>query len=149
MSKYRICDVMWELAEFSKDLLSDLRQQLHYHRASVYKTETAKELNLHVEQLRALCAIMGDDILNEMMADFDAVARSCGQMSAAGECTLTTRITRLISDAEPALNQFQKRVARNRSVLGQEQLQAIAAKRRALLSVCRQGTRSWELLKNL
>lgn len=149
MFKFRVNDVMWELAEFSRELLLETQQLLQYHRASAYKDETAKKIRLNIDQTRALFEILADDVLLEVLADIDAFDAWSGQGTSPGECLLTARTSHLIRESLPALELFQKRIMRNKGLLPENTIKAIAAKRRALLAVCRHGSRSWELLKNL
>lgn len=149
MSKYRICDVMVELAELGTELLQEIRQELQYHRASVYKNETSKRINDRVDRLKVLAKVLGDDLLDESLADFDAMAASAGLYAAPGECTLTTRCSHLLGDAEQILREFQRRATQRRGVISDDLLKTIQTHRRALIAVCRQGSRSWDLLKNI
>lgn len=149
MTRFRVNDIMWELAEFARDLLSETRQLLQYHRASAYKDETSKKINLNLAQTRALFEILSDEILLDLLADIDALESWAGQAAQTGECSLSARANHLIKEAIPVLDQYQKKVARDRGVLREDTLRIIAERRRALLSVCRQGTRSWALLKSL
>lgn len=149
MVRYRVCDVMVELAELSMDLVGELRHQLQYYRASAYKHESSRALLSRVDQLRLLFELLGDEIFQEMMADYDALAAAGAQSAAPGECALALRINRLIAEASPALQEYQRRVSQKRSALSDDFLRHVQTNRRSLLSVCRQGSRSWELLKNL
>ncbi len=149
MSKYRVCDVMIELSELGLELLAEIRQELQYHRVSVYKLETAKRLNDHVERLNAIAYVLDDDLLHEALADFEAMADAAGQLASPGECTLTVRCTHLLNAGEPILREFQRRAALRRGLVSEELLKAIQTHKRSLIAVCRQGSRSWELLKNI
>ena len=149
MSKYRICDVMVELAELGTELLQEIRQELQYHRVSSYKHETAKRINDRIERLKVLAKVLGDDLLDESLADFDAMAESAGLYAAPGECTLTTRCSHLLTEAEQILREFQRRATQRRGVISDDLLKTIQTHRRVLIAVCRQGSRSWDLLKNI
>lgn len=149
MSKYRMSDVMVELSELGSELLHEIRQELQYHRVSVYKHETAKRINERVGRLKVLAQVLNDELLNEALADFDAMAESAGLYAAPGECTLTTRCGHLLNEAEQILREFQRRASQRRGMVSNELLKTIQTHRRALIAVCRQGSRSWELLKNI
>ncbi|MCX6123623.1 MAG: hypothetical protein NTV34_02565 [Proteobacteria bacterium] len=149
MSRHKFSDVMWELAEFAKELLGESRQLLNYHKASAYKDETSRQLKINIEQTRAIFEILGDDFLLDLMADVNAFEALSGQGTWPGESILTLRAGHLIKEGLPALQQYQKRVGRERGALDETRLKLIAAKKRTLMSVCKQGTRSWELLKSI
>ena len=50
MSRYDRRDIMMELIELSRDLKTEIMQQLNYYRASVYKNETAAVVERKIEQ---------------------------------------------------------------------------------------------------
>ncbi len=147
MSKYRVKEVLFELAEFSRELLEESSQILVYHRASANKLETSKKLETNVEQVRTLFSLMNDEFLLDLMADVDSLKSASGQQTGPGESILSLRVSHLVKHAGPALDQFQKRIGRDGRPLSEELMKGIASHRRSLLSVCKQGTRSWELLK--
>ena len=149
MSRHKVSDVMWELAEFAKELLEESRQLLNYHRASAYKEETSVRLKINIEQARSIFEILADELLLDLMADVNAFETLSGQGTRPGESILTLRTGHLIKEGLPALEQYQKRVGRERGTLDEARLKLIASKKRTLLSVCKQGTRSWELLKSI
>ena len=88
-------------------------------------------------------------MLDESLADFDAMAESAGLYAAPGECTLTTRCSHLLTEAEQILREFQRRATQRRGVISDDLLKTIQTHRRVLIAVCRQGSRSWDLLKNI
>jgi len=139
-------DIMWELAEFALELLQESQTQLSYHRASAYKTETSRKLQAALDQVRSLFEILNDDFLLDLLQDLEAIELNARQTS---ECSITAKILHLITHAAPALNQYQKKVLRNRKPLNEETVKNILVRKRALLAVCKQGSRSWELLKSL
>ena len=51
MSRLRHLDILVELIELCHERMSEVRQQLIYYRASVYKQETSTQIAGKVEQL--------------------------------------------------------------------------------------------------
>ena len=149
MAQIRYGDVVVELAERCEEIRAELHQHLLFYRASVYKTESAAEINLRVNQLRLLTSILGNDLLQECIADFDAMAQLSAQSAAPGECPLTARVARLTSSMTPILKEIQRRNANKNGAVRDEMLRVLVENRRALLRHCRPGTRSWELLRSL
>ena len=149
MARVRYSDLVFELVEVSRELKSDLAQRLRYYRASAYKYDAAKSINERVAQLRAIFQVLGDDDLNEAMADHDAVLEQGAQMLSSGDCSVTARVNILITEMEPALCALVRRYGQSQSSLRDETIKALQRHRQTLISVCREGTRSWELIRGL
>lgn len=149
MARFRYSDLVLELAELSKDIKDDLQQRLRYYRASAYKMDAAKRINERVDQLRAIFDILGEEELAEAMADHDAIMEHGAQMLAAGECSVTARIGVLIAGMEPALISLVRKYGHSQSQVRLETLQALHRHRSTLMTVCREGSRSWEILRAL
>jgi hypothetical protein len=149
MSGYKTADILWELAEFANELLHESRQILNYHRASVYKDESSIALQKNSSQIRVIFNILGDDMLQEIFSDIDVFTLAEVQKGPPGESLLTLRLGHLIREGLPAIEMFQKRIIKDRRSLDQNRIDALIERRRELLSVCKQGSRSWELLKSI
>jgi hypothetical protein len=149
LSKFKTNDVMWELADFSKDLIDEIRQLLVYYKSSVYKTDTAVKVTGLMAQVEVLFLIINDEPLLEILRDYEALSECSGQWALPGECGLSMRLGHFTREASPALEEYQRRIQRVRSPLKDEQIKIMTERRRSLLSVCRKGSRSWELLKSL
>lgn len=149
MSRVRQSDLINELAEICREIASDLVQRMGYYRASAYKSEAARQINMRVDQLRAVFQVLGDEDLNEAMADHDAILDQGVQMLAAGECTLTARVTILLNQLEPALGTLVRRFNNQEAPLKDDTLKILLRHRNTLKAVCREGSRSWEILRGL
>ena len=73
MARVRQRDLVVELAEICREISADLVQRMGYYRASAYKSEAAKQINIRIDQLRAIFQVLGDEDLNDAMADHDAI----------------------------------------------------------------------------
>lgn len=149
MARVRYSDLVLELTEVCQDIKADLQQRLRYYRASAYKHDAARAINERVDQLRAIFDILGDDELHDAMADHDAVLDHGPQMLAAGECTVTARIAVLMAGMEPALVSMVRRYGQSQSQVREETVKALHRHRNTLLNVCREGSRSWELIRGV
>jgi hypothetical protein len=150
MPRIRHSDLVLELAELCNDLVKDLRQRLGYYRVSAYKTDAAQQVNARVDQLRAVFQVLGDDVLNEAMADHDALLVQGAQHLTAGECTLTLRVSVLIRQMEPALAALVRRSHQQvNSPLREDTLKVLQRHRQTLMKVCPEGSRSREILREL
>lgn len=149
MASVRYSDLVLELAEVCQDVKKDLQQRLRYYRASAYKQDAASAINERVDQLRAIFEILADDDLAEAMSDHDAVLAHGPQMLATGDCTVTSRVNILIAGMEPALASLVRRFGQSQSRVREETIKALQRHRHALLNVCREGSRSWEILRGV
>ncbi|MCX6117501.1 MAG: hypothetical protein NT027_08170 [Proteobacteria bacterium] len=149
MLRYRTCDVMVEMVDFAVELISESQQLVVYHKACTYKAETALKLNHKLSQIQSIVKIFNDDMLNDLLLDFKEIDSQIGQGLSPGECRLSWTVARMAQDFVPALSEFRRRAQSRRGPISDLQIQAMQGSRNQLLSVCRKGTRSWELLKNL
>jgi hypothetical protein len=149
MARFRYADLVLELAELCQDIRKDLQQLLRYYRASAYKLDAVKPINTRVDQLRAVFDVLGDDELYEAMADHDAILEHGPQMLAAGECSVTARVGVLVATMEPAVCGLVRRYGQSHSQVRAETLKALYRHRNTLMSLCREGSRSWAILRSL
>jgi hypothetical protein len=147
MSKLRQRDMILELIELCHEIQGEISQQLLYYRASVYKTETAGQISQRIEQLRVVFKVLISEDLDELMKDYDALAALSSQM-APGECALTRRVTELTKRLQPILAVMQRRAMHPNNDLPQV-LRNASQYRKALLSICKPGSRPWQILQQL
>lgn len=149
MARFRYSDLVLELAELCQEIKKDLQQRLRYYRASAYKFDAAKPINERIDQLRAIFDILADPDLLDAMADHDAIMEHGPQMLAAGECSVTARVGILVSGMDFALAGMVRRHGNSQSQLRVETIKALHRHRSTLMNICREGSRSWELLRGL
>ena len=151
MARVRYSDLVLELVEVAREIRSDLQQRLRYYRASAYKLDAAQNINEKVDQLRAIFQILADDDLNEAMADHDAVLmmdpQMIPQMIPSGDCSMTARINILIAGMDPALAAMVRRFGQSQSLVREDTVKTLRRHRQTLMRVCREGSRSWELIR--
>ena len=149
MIRLRYSDLVFELSDICKGLKSELQQHLLYYRASAYKDEAIRNIDQRVDQLRAVFQILADADLNEALSDHDAVWGQGPQMLAAGDCTVSARISILIAGMDPALNALTRRFAQSLSAVRPETVAVMKRHRSTLLNVCSEGSRTREILRSL
>lgn len=149
MARVRQRDLVVELVEICREISADLVQRMGYYRASAYKSDAAKQINIRIDQLRAIFQVLGDEELNEAMADHDAILDHGAQMLAAGECTLTARVTMLLNQLEPAMCALVRRFNNQEAPLKDDTIKILLRHRNTLRAVCREGSRSWEIIRGL
>ncbi len=145
MSRYRQTDVVVELIELCQDRMDEIRQQLSYYRASVYKDEAASHIDGLIVQLRLIGGILNDDLLKEAFKDFDAVARRGIQNYIPGECSFSQRVTMLLASMGEHLRRIHVANFSNHGdkTYALEFAKNLRKHRTELLQICRQGTRHW------
>ncbi len=149
MSRYDRRDIMMELIELSRDMKTEIMQQLNYYRASVYKNETAAIVERKIEQLQLIADLIGDDELLDAFRDYEATKRGGLMMAAPGECLLSLRVMNLMTATDRI---FVDLMNRHPASTPQDTLQFsrnIQKHRRQLLSLCRQGSRQWSFFSTL
>jgi hypothetical protein len=149
MSRYDHRDIMMELIELSRDIKTEIMQQLNYYRASVYKHETAAIVEDRIEQLQLVAELIGDDELQDAFRDYDAMKRNGLMFATPGECLLSLRTMNLLQAADRI---FADLINRHPASSPQDTLQFsrhIQKHRRQLLSLCRQGSRQWSFFSTL
>lgn len=150
MSRLRHMDIIVELVELCQDIMNDIRQQLSYYRASVYKDETAEGIQKKVEQLRLVTDLIGDDMVQEPMKDYDAMADQGGIQTPPGECSFSARVTCLLQSLDSHLGEVRSRITnQGLQTVGQELTRTVQKHRNQLLSLCRYGSRQWAFFQSL
>jgi hypothetical protein len=108
-----------------------------------------KQIDARVDQLRAVFQILNDADLDDAMADHDAVLQGGGNGLFAGDCSVTTRISLLLNGIEPALTGLVRRFSQAQTAIRPETVRTILRHKQTLLHVCREGSRSLEILRGL
>jgi hypothetical protein len=149
MSRFRQSDVIVELIELCQERMDEIRQQLSYYRASVYKDEAASHIGGLITQLRLVGAVLNDDLLKEAFKDFDAVARRGIQNYIPGECSFSQRVTMLLSSMSEHLRRIHVANFSNHGdkTYALEFAKNLRKHRNELLQICRQGTRHWQFFQ--
>ena len=150
MSRLRHADILLELVDLIEEVSGDLRQQLVYYRASVYKDETAANIRRKVDQLRVLAQVMGEDRFSEALSDYDAMDVHAAQQIAPGECSVSTRITTLIAALAGFVQEQKSNLSQRHHTSATTGLaHALHKHRRELLAICKHGSRQWSLFHSI
>ena len=136
-------DIVFELLEISKDILTNIKQQLVYYRSGVYKVETAKTITAEINKLRNVLELFCDEKLLEPLEDYYATDKL---QLAPGECSLTMRVSQLLTNT---LQQLQRYDFRNTHFPHSSFLQQVKKHRRDLLALSPQGSRRWLFFSSL
>jgi hypothetical protein len=150
MARLSHADIIHEMIELCREIMGDIRQQLTYYRASVYKDETAKQIRDRLEQLRVVSRVLSDDVLLEAFSDHDAVKDANSIHFLPGECSFSSRTTVLLETLEnqfDSLSQGQNlpEVLTSAGSLAKN----LQKHRNQLLSFCRYGSRHWSFFQEL
>jgi hypothetical protein len=149
MPQYRASDILLELIELSHERIDEVRCQIAYYRASVYKQETADQINLKVEQLERVSVLFGDDHLVDVFSDFAAVDAASGQNCAPGECSFAQRVTGMLHALELHLSRIYRALTTHTLVTDTEALAAaVRVNRQDVLALCNTGSRHWTFFQS-
>ncbi len=155
MSRFRHTDILVELIELSHERMNEIRTQLSYYRASVYKGETAAQIEERIEDLRFIGSLFGDDNLSDVFKDFDAVKLASigasGMDYVPGDCSFSRRVTMLLATLDRDLTRLHRAtfVKDGEKELAQAFTEGVKKARRQILAICRAGSRQWSFFSAL
>jgi hypothetical protein len=152
MSRFRQADILVELLDLSRDRIDEVRQQLSYYRASVYKDETGGHITTKIEELRLIAVLLGDVLVQESFRDYDAMSKAGVLNYIPGECSLSKRVGSLMTALDQHLDRLQRLcITRQTGSLTNEQefTAAILRHRNQLLALCPHGSRQWSFFQSL
>ena len=150
MARFSYSDILAELAEASLEHINEVRQQLNYYNASVYKNEIVQILNQKIENLRTVAILIDDETLLEPLRDYDAISCVSGNTLAREDVSIPARYSRLINSLEKNLRLFIENIDGVHIPFSETNFRKNIRKyRRRLLAICRRGSRPWAILQSL
>jgi hypothetical protein len=149
-SRFLTREIVWELVEFSKDILQDIQSQLIYYKAVTEKEHVGTKLTRLFSQFKSLSQIINHSALIELVDDCEyLLAATDSYVVSPGETSQSVALMHLSRSAMPLLQTIQSMCVRQNNPVDQAMLNALRQHKHELLRVCRHGTRSWELLRSL
>jgi hypothetical protein len=151
MSRNYQLDIILELLELNVDVVNEIRQQLAYFSASVYKQEAASQVKVMIDRLRAAMDIIPDDLMKDPFMQYDAELAMGHQHFAPGECSFTSRVTRLIQNLEQTTSALKLKYTaeyRDYPVVNDIFAYKLQRHKGAILAACQQGSRSWNFFQS-
>ncbi len=149
MPRYDRGDILMELIELCRDIKSDIHQQLTYYKVSVYKTETAEQIEAKVRQLEVLAGLLGNEQLIDAFHDYEAMKKSGYKTVVPGECFLSHRLANLFQSIElmfeMMIMDLRQANQEDRNTLTKNVLK----NRQQVLSLCRYGSRQWQFFSGI
>jgi hypothetical protein len=149
MGRLNQSDIMIELVELAGDLMSEVRQQLLYFRASVYKDETARQIRASIERLRTISDLIGADSLAEAFEDHDEMlARGVAEI-VPGECSFSKRTVHLLGQLELAFFELNHGLKSDFASLcvAPDFHNRFMAFKGEIVSMCRYGSKHWSFFQ--
>ena len=144
MSRLRQSDIVCELVELCHEFMAEIRQQLLYYRASVYKDETAGTINRKVEQLSTIATLLGDDLVQEPLRDYEAMKNAGVADYVPGECSFSRRLTTLLGGLSEQLDRVGQRQSCDKDLTT-----TIQKQKNQIAAMCRHGSRQWAFFRSL
>jgi hypothetical protein len=150
MNRVNQLDVVIEIGELCRELISEARDQLHYYRASVYKQDTAKQIANRVDKLRFVASLLNSEILLDAFSDHDAEKALGARAYAMGECAFSLRTSRLLTATDSHISHLMEQVQqRHVQNVSRDLSRNIYKHRRELLAICKQGSRQWDFFRSI
>lgn len=137
-------DVVSEVLDLCRDLISQLRGQLEYYRASVYKDEMLAQIDKRISELGFLLELLPFEESQEVWADYVAVCRHAAQFSSPGFCSYTQRVTQFLDQVEKAITAIYQH-----GMETEWDEQALKKNKNRLASLCLYGSQKWQFFYNL
>lgn len=151
MPRVRHVDIIVELVDLCQERMDEVRQQMAYFRASVYKAEMAAQIKDRVESLRLIASLLADDGLSEAFRDYDAMKAAGAMAVVPGECSFSKRMMTLLGALDTPLFALGKKLAA-KTVAPESELafeETVRQHRLKLLELCRHGSRQWTFFQAL
>lgn len=151
MSRLRHLDIFVELIELCHERMTEVRQQLVYYRASVYKAETSQLIAAKIDRLRLCAKLFGDLMVQEAFNDYDTLGTAGIMHLAPGECSFSRRVTGLLVSLDDHLVRLGHELL-SRNVEPETEAafaSEVRAHRAELLGLCREGSRQWAFFQAL
>jgi hypothetical protein len=145
MSRLRHVDIFIEMLELGHDIMNEIRQQLIYYRASVYKDETARQIAAKIDQLQLLGELLNDEPTKEALTDYEALRAEGAMNCVPGECSFSKRVTLLLGGLDHAFKGLlQGRLSADAAPEQESEFADVVRQHRnKLLAACRHGSRQW------
>jgi hypothetical protein len=143
-------DLLIELIDSCFDYVREVRSQLNFYKASVYKEEIARNIKKKTGSLRVLCCEFNSSDLEDFFDEFDSLAKLGGNAKSVVSSSLPERTVRLLQQVEPQLKEIKHGLTTARTNKDAPHVvRNLRRKKRILMSACRRGSRPWSLLNLL
>ncbi|RYZ75819.1 MAG: hypothetical protein EOP04_32840 [Proteobacteria bacterium] len=149
MPRYDRGDILMELIELCRDIKSEIHQQLTYYRVSVYKAETAEQIEVKVKQLEVLAGLLGDEQLIDAFSDYDLMKKNGYKTLVPGECFLSHRLANLFQSIELMFEVMIMDIRQANQEDKYKLTKSVLIHRDQVLSICRHGSRQWEFFNGI
>ena len=147
MRRFQIVDTIIEVVEICHEIIGDIRQQVDYFNASVYKEEIGAGLREKVDTLRVLCSLLGEPAIVDLFQDYDRDAIH----AAPSECSFSVRVARLLVGVESELKRVDNKFLHfsDETEYDPSIIENVKKNRQRLLVSFSPGSRCWNLVQAL
>ena len=151
MQRFDKYDIVMEFVELYGEIKDDIIQQLSYYKASVYKSETAKTINVKINQLKTLVELMNEAEALDLFNDFEETKTNGNIKIEQGECLLTLRVMNLLMALDNSFDELAAMLQTNvyKGDESSDFTKQIQRHKRKVLSLCKYGTRQWSFFRTL
>lgn len=144
MSRISHADILVELVDFCQEVCSNIKQQLNYYNASVYKHETANNIKKKIDHLQRIMTQMNDDLLMEPFKDYEATILNGNVATVPGECLFSTRVYTLVNNIEKIMDELSQTINNQGQLAHKTNISNnIQKNKRHIQALCRRQTLPW------
>ncbi len=107
-------NIAQEFLEVITDFVADLKQQLSYYRASVYKAEAVHLIEGRINDIYPIMQLVNVEEFLDTLADYQALKDAAmrgdfsGMVLSPGDCSVSFRVSKLISQLDLLIKQTQQ-----------------------------------------
>lgn len=150
MSNLQYIDAHLELTDLARELLIEIRGELRYYRASVYKDESSIKINDKLNEVHFLLTILNDEMSLEAYYDYEATKERAHLDYIPGECPFSARVTNFVTNLDLALDEIQGRLAKSSNEPeSQHIITGLRKHKKQILKMCQKTRKQWPIIQKI
>jgi hypothetical protein len=146
MNYLRQLDMLVEMLDLCQQLIAELRHQLSYFKASVYKHEAQENIDSKIQILGILIGIIGDEVSKDLWEDFCS-SKLNSNCSPPGECSFSLKVGILLGGLDEALNCFYNQITLKATEFESPEkiAESIRVNKSKILTVCNKNSKQYSI----
>ncbi len=152
MTKDRYMDVVSELVEACVEYTFDIKQQLRFYGASVYKHEIVYVVNRKITNIRTILEFLKDKKTLDCVKRYSAnqIVDGNQKISSSASGSFELKVEALVKEIIYGLDEFVEEVNSNpRFFAGRDFRRELRYQRKKLSSACRRGSRTRQMIQSI
>ena len=151
MNDLRQLDILVEILELCQHLIAELRHQLLYFKASVYKNEAQALLDEKLGVLGILIEILGDENSSDLWTAFSSKEPLFSAHTPPGECSFSIKLALLLGGLDEALQKFYSQINLKAEALASPEkiTESLRLNKRKILTLCSEQDRKYAIIEGI